>query len=317
MWLVNNVSKTTDRNNVDFKWERLMYKLVLSGATGYIGKNFVQLLSSKYKIFCIVRKVSNIDDIRNIRCTILSYSDEKELYGVLDRIKPDVAIHLAGVFFGGHDSNSIGEMIDCNVRFSTVFLDAVVKAGCRRFVNTGSYWQNYLCDIYNPVNLYAATKQAFEDIIRYYIEAESISALTLTIFDTYGPGDNRKKILNSLMKLRDGESIDMSRGNQKLFLCYINDVIKAYDVSIERIMNISDGIMEKYSVRTDTPIPLREIVERLLSISGRTININWGALPNRNREIENPSGIGKTIPDWKPDYDLDRGLKLFSDSYLK
>ena len=292
-----------------------MKRIALTGATGYIGKNFIRLLSAKYNIFCVIRKRSNNDNVNLSNCSIVSYSDEREIYDILDKINPDVVVHLAGVFFKSHNSENIGKMIDCNIRFSTVFIDAAAKAGCRRIINTGSYWQNYSGELYNPVNLYAATKQAFEDIIRFYQEVENISVITLTIFDTYGPEDNRKKVLNSLISLRDGDSIDMSSGNQKMFFCYIDDVIKAYDLAIERLLKFPEGIVEKYSVRSDIPVPLKEVVNKLLEISGKNLNINWGALPDRKREIENPEGIGEILPEWKPDFDLDRGLKLLSESY--
>ena len=292
-----------------------MYKLVLSGSTGYIGKNFIRILGNKYEIFCIVRKKTDKENAIKGNCVVISYSKEKELYGILDSIKPDVAVHLAGVFLGNHDSDTIGGMIDCNIRFSTFFLDAAVKAGCHKIINTGSYWQNYLGEPYNPVNLYAATKQAFEDVMKYYQKAENAAGITLTIFDTYGPNDNRKKILNTLMNLQDGESIDMSPGNQKMFFCYIDDVIKAFDVAIEKVIELPDGVIEKYAIRSENPIPLKDVVLTLLKISGKNLVINWGRLPYRKREIIDPDGIGEIIPNWCAEIDLYQGLKMFSDSY--
>lgn len=294
-----------------------MYKLVLSGSTGYIGKNFIRILGNKYKIFCIVRERTVNDNVKKNDCVVISYAEEKELYGILESVKPDVVVHLAGVFLGNHAPDTIGEMIDCNIRFSTIFLDAAVKSGCHRIVNTGSYWQNYLGESYNPVNLYAATKQAFEDLMRYFQEAESLSGITMTIFDTYGPNDNRKKILNVLMKLKDGESIDMSSGEQKMYFCYIDDVINAFDVAIEKVVKLPDGIIEKYAIRSDDPVSLKDAVLTLLKISGKDIVINWGRLPYRKREIINPEGIGKIIPNWHAEIDLYQGLKMFSDSYKR
>ena len=67
-----------------------------------------------------------------------------------------------------------------NITFGTQLVEAMVANGCYQFVNTGTSWQHYENDEYNPVNLYAATKQAFEDILRYYVETSALRVITLT-----------------------------------------------------------------------------------------------------------------------------------------
>jgi nucleoside-diphosphate-sugar epimerase len=59
-------------------------------------------------------------------------------------------------------------------------------AGIRRLVNAGTTWQHYLGQVYDPVNLYAATKQAFEAILKFYTSTRDFQAITLELTDTYG-----------------------------------------------------------------------------------------------------------------------------------
>lgn len=291
-----------------------MFRVLVSGGTGYIGSNFVKRYAGKYELYCLVRKQSDISLIEKSGCCLIRFEKEEDLYEIIDSIKPEVLIHFAGVFLGDHDKNTIGRMIDCNIRFSTMLVDAAVRAGCRRVINTASYWQNFNGREYSPVNLYAATKQAFEDVLQYYVEAEHASVISLMIFDTYGPSDKRRKILNIVNELTDGEQLDMSDGMQKMYFCYIDDVVDAFDVAVQILMGLPDGTKEKFAVRPNHPVALRDVVEILLRRKSKeNITIRWGERNHREREIINPDGIGEILPDWNEEYDLERGIRMMTE----
>jgi CDP-3, 6-dideoxy-D-glycero-L-glycero-4-hexulose-4-reductase len=55
-------------------------------------------------------------------------------------------------------------MITSNITFGTKLLEIASRTGVKTFINTSSAMQNYDNNSYSPTNLYAATKQAFEDI---------------------------------------------------------------------------------------------------------------------------------------------------------
>ena len=55
-------------------------------------------------------------------------------------------------------------------------VEALAQGGCGTFVNTGSAWQHVDGEPYRPKSLYAATKQAFEDIVHFYAGAAARSA---------------------------------------------------------------------------------------------------------------------------------------------
>lgn len=69
-------------------------------------------------------------------------------------------------------------------------LEACKKAETKWFLNTGTIWQNYnvsdKSDEYNPVDLYAASKQAFITMAKYYTETSKLRFCTLKLCDTYG-----------------------------------------------------------------------------------------------------------------------------------
>lgn len=292
-----------------------MKTLVVSGATGYIGLNIVEKLLNQYEIYAFVRKTSNIKKLETfLPAEKMILSDETDMYDRIADIKPDYFVHLAGKFVGQHNRDALNDLIESNIAAAARMLDAVYCAGCRNIINTGSYWQNYLGEENNPVDFYAATKSAFADIIRYYTKAKGCKCITLKLFDTYGPDDTRGKLLNLIKRLEDGQSIDVSSCTQKMFYCYIDDVVDAYSRALEYLVEKPSGYFGEYAVRGDEPIELKQVIELFKEISGKNVIINYGARSPREREINDPTGIGIILPGWECKVPLDVGLKKFGES---
>ena len=185
------------------------------------------------------------------------------------------------------------------------------ESECKNIINTGTFWQHYSNESYSAVNLYAASKQAFQSIIDFYVESYSIKAITLKLFDNYGPNDSRNKLFNQLSRAaRTGNEIDMTMGEQLINLVYIDDVVEAYVVAHDLISEASYKGHQQFRVSSFEEISLKDLVllyERLL---GHPININWGGKPYRDREMFRPPNIGNNLPNWTPKIGLEKGLKL-------
>ena len=278
-------------------------RILLSGATGFIGRSFIDSCAREYEIHCIVRQTSDTRCLDN-KVAIHRFSEVKQLYDVASEIRPDVLIHLAGLFLSNHDEDSIEELLHSNIVFSTVLFDAVNEAGCNKILNFGSYWQNYNGKDYCPVNLYAATKQSVEDILRFYSDAKGSRVITLTIFDTYGENDKRKKILNIVNDLKDGDMLEMTGGEQRVYMVHISDIISAIKITIELLFREQEGDYQKFFLRDENPIRLRDLVDLMIRVQNKRVDIEYGAKPYREREIMNPDGIGRVLPDGNPKYPL-------------
>ncbi len=169
-------------------------------------------------------------------------------------------------------------MIEGNILFGTLLLEAMVATGVSRLVNTGTAWQHFEdVETYRPVCLHAATKQAFEDILAYYVDARGLEATSLMLYDTYGPGDPRPKLISLLKKqLHADAALNMSSGEQ---------------------------------------IPLRKVVDLFSQVAGKPIVVNWGNRPYRDRGVMKtgamvhlPCPVGKLGFGW---------LKVFEKSSRK
>jgi len=212
-------------------------KILVTGGTGFVGRNLVRKLVEKgYEIHCIVRLNSNVSNIDK-RAKIFRYDGNIDLLiDFFQSQKFDGVVHLASLFLASHTRYDIENLILSNIQFGVELLETCKISNVKWFINTGTFWQNYKNERYNPINLYAATKEAFEVIAKYYTETSELIFTTIKLNDTYGNDDTRNKLFNLWKKIAlSGEVLEMSPGEQIIDICHIDDVINAYELLIEYI----------------------------------------------------------------------------------
>ncbi|NDD13089.1 MAG: NAD(P)-dependent oxidoreductase [Betaproteobacteria bacterium] len=288
-------------------------RALLTGGTGYIGGMLVRHLSELgWKVSLIVRSKKHCYTNINAENKIFACNGTIEsIQDAVEATRPDVVFHLASFFTADHTSKDIKELINSNILFGTNLVEACARNGVKHFVNTGTAWQHFRGGVYDPVCLYAATKQAYEDLLDYYVDAFNIKVITLKLFDTYGPRDPRPKLLNLLLDaLKTGKHLDLSPGNQLIDLVHVQDVISAYSVAGSRL---AEGIdlpkgHYRYAVSSGSEISIRELAEILKGLSQRPLNISFGSKPYRTREVMRPWRGGEKLPGWSVQTSLRDGL---------
>ena len=286
---------------------------LVTGATGFVGSNLVRrLVQDGWQVHIVSRASSNIPEYAEFSSVTNHIYD-----GTTDSMinscaiaKPDVVFHLASMIQAQHKPQDVEPMISGNVLFGTQLIEGMRVNGISRLVNTGTFWQHYDNEDYNPVCLYAATKQAFESILEYYIKACGFEVITLELFDTYGPDDHRPKIFNLLNEAaKSGVTLEMSPGEQLIAPVYIDDVINAFVMAACLLFEDDTSKHRRYSVSPEVPIRLRDFVKMYLSILGRPVAVNWGARTYRLREVMVPWDRGDKLPDWVARITLQEGFR--------
>lgn len=162
---------------------------------------------------------------------------------------------------------------------------------------------------YCPVNLYAATKQAFSDLLAYYADTGLIRAAALMISDTYGPGDHRPKVLNVVARAaRTGERVTFSTGENIYDVLYIDDVVSAFRQAGACLLE-GQFRNDVFQIVPEAPLTLRETVEKLLEVGGLTLNAGWGERPPAEREMREALRVCPPPPGWRPQVSLEEGLR--------
>lgn len=286
-------------------------KILVTGATGFIGTNLTRELRKKHELYILGQFESDpeklglsgiimTDDIQRLA----DYIKEKEIEGI---------IHLASLYLTVHKPEQVKDLVLSNVYFGTAVMEAASLAGCVKwFLNTGSIWQNYNVrgTAYNPVNLYAATKQAFIDMAKYYSDVFGIRFCTLKLCDTYGPGDPRPKLFKLFKDYSEsGEVLKMSLGEQLLDILYVSDIVSGFSHLVD-LLGSNEPLGEQYVLSSGKQRSLRSLADVFASVSGRKLNIEWGGRPYRDREVMIP-WKGPILPGWEPKVDLELGIQLF------
>jgi nucleoside-diphosphate-sugar epimerase len=286
--------------------------IFLTGATGFIGSRLaMRLVAEGHEVALLVRPGSDRTPITECanRLAVHVYDGTlASLVGALEEERPEVVVHVASLFLAQHRPEDVECLVASNIDMPSKLLEAMRLAGVRSFVNTGTSWQHYRSATYDPVNFYAATKQAFEEILTYYVEAHEFQAVTLKLFDTYGPGDTRPKLFSLLRRTAlSGGVLRMSPGEQLIDLVYIDDVTDAFVGALNLVGTVDRHAT--FAVSNPERCTLRELVRIYGEIVGRTLDIDWGALPYRPRETLVPWTTGRRLDGWMPRVSLEEGIR--------
>jgi nucleoside-diphosphate-sugar epimerase len=288
-----------------------MNSALITGGTGFVGRHLARRLTAMgTRVSLIVRDERRSVAVDPGPTTYGHDGSFARMRQIVEAAEPDVVYHLASVNIAVHQPEDLDRLIDSNIRFGSQLLEAMHACGVQRFINTGTYWQFGASGDYDPMCLYAATKQAFEAIVGYYARATGLRCLTLVLFDTYGPGDARNKLLTSLIRQQEGDPpLALSPGWQRLAITYIDDVIDAYVEGTRHLNGLPAGAVEAYDVRSEDTVSVRELVDAVSAARGEQVRVKWNARPYRDRERMEPYGTGTPLPKWRARTTLADGLQ--------
>ncbi len=280
-------------------------RILLTGGTGFIASHLLPKLCESYEVILLSRKP--IESKKNLTVINLT-ANPADLIEQVKIHKPDICLHLATKFIGVHTSTQIPELIQSNIEFGTWVAEACALAGCKKFINIGTIWQNMGGDGFNPVNLYASTKEAFSNILKFYTQVHGMQVLNLKLSDSYGPKDTRKKVVDLMLNaIKTQSPLKLSKGEQYIDLVHVRDIIRGLLMAIEYIQK-SDSPDENFYLTSQNPIPLRHLGEIIEQATKQKLPAEWGAMPYRPREVFTKSDYRPYLPNWKPEISLEQGI---------
>lgn len=265
--------------------------ILITGATGFVGTNLIREMNPLHTIHALVRPSTDLSKVNTGRVFVFEDNiDALSTYIKTNGIEG--IIHLASLYIAEHKPDQIKDLVLSNVYLGTAVLEASVKANVKWFINTGTIWQNFnvppLSMEYCPVNLYAASKQAFVDMAKYYTETSDLKFCTLKLCDTYGPGDPRKKLYALLERIaQTGETLQMSPGEQKLDMIPISQVVSGFCLLAKK-MSAGEHTEKEYVLTSGKQLTLKEIAAKYEKEHNVQLHIEWGGRPYRSREVMNP-----------------------------
>lgn len=291
-------------------------KVLLTGATGFIGSHVARLLvAGGEEVIAIVkpstsrRRIADLaGSLRIIECDV---ADRASLEPQLRHDVPDVCLHLAWHGWSGPSLTSEENLL--SMAAGLELLRALTNVGCPRFVGVGTCFEYDPASgpmtetsAVKPKDLYGVCKHELSVVAQALRPITTMSVAWARVFLVYGPFDDERRLVPSLVRsLIRGESAKTTLGEQVRDVMHVEDAASAIWAvarsSHTGPVNVASGI----------PVKVVDIAREIATIVGRPELLEVGALPYR--ALEPPVLVADTTLlreqiGWSPRYDLRSGL---------
>jgi CDP-glucose 4,6-dehydratase len=308
----------------------------VTGASGFLGTNIVDTLLDKgynvvgYSLNYPFRK-SNIQQFGHPNYTTIegNISDFKTLKNTVNKINPNIVIHLAAQAIVGESLKNPPETFETNIQGTWNLMESLRDLpNLERIIIASSdkaygeheklpYQEDYELKAIHP---YDISKKITEEIARSY---EATYQLPITITrcgNIFGPFDlqfSRIVPETILSCMQQHPIIIRSDGQQERDYVYVKDVVEAYMAIITapesmirgQIFNISNG-------KILTVIELVKLICAELDINESQIQIQNTSKYEIKRQFLDLSKIRNDL-NWQPQYTIESALKETINWYKK
>ena len=300
-------------------------KIVITGGLGFIGSHLCDLLAKQnHQIILISKSFSKKANItntsKNVKIEKLDVTNYSKLGTFLEKIKPDVIVHLAGNTSHSASFEKPMSDIDVNAKSTLFILEKIRQVNKKCKFILGSTFivigkpkklpvnENSTC---NPTTIYGANRLLSEYYCNIYHEVYGLDTLTFRITNSFGPREqvvSTKNAVNFLIhEAFLGKTVTIfKKGNFFRDIIYVSDVISG----IKTIMKKGKS-GELYWISSGKKIwfyELGKILEKLTDAK-----VKFVKEPNYTKKVD----VGNFVVDnsklralgWKPKINLNQGIK--------
>lgn len=274
-------------------------KILLLGATGYLGGNIAYKLSQNHDVTCVVRSTSDLSRLEQQDVHLISNEPgELELY--FKRKNIDWVINAVCTY--KQNDSLYGDMLQSNIIFPLSVLNLAVKYGVKNYITIGT-------SLPYEFNLYSFTKHQFSNFGKYLSVKDNLNFADLKLEMFYGGlFEPSNRFLSSCrIKMQKNEDVLLTEGYQKRDLVRIEDVVDIIDnlicseyVKGYKVLPIGSG--ENHTIR--------EIMSYMKNQIKSNSDLKFGAVESRENEPDTLADISwyKEI-NYKNIYNFWDGLK--------
>ena len=273
--------------------------VAVSGSGGFVGSHLVCRLNE------LGAKVIEIDhrkglDIQNF--------EQINTIGTFD-----ILIHLAAKTFVPESYENPREFYFTNV-VGTLNALELCRLRKARMIYASSYIYGvpqYLpIDESHPVagfNPYSGSKIASEQLCERYHHDHGLNINILRIFNIYGPGQNSKFLIPSIIEQAQRGKIILKDATPKRDFVYIDDAVEAYIKSIQHDSNSLDI----FNIGSGKSFSVKEIVAEVLQHFTEDIQVVFTGEERVNEVPDTIANITKAqeLLGWIPEFSLSEGIR--------
>jgi len=286
-------------------------KVLLTGATGFIGSHVTELLLQRgHDVHALVRPNSDLRRLQPARDRLTLI--EGDLLAANDlRVQPEVCLHLAWDVEPGRylTSPRNSEYLSATLALA----QQLARCGCRRLLGIGTCFEYAPSDAplredgpSQSASPYAASKLAAAHALHELCARASMEFLWARLFYLYGPREDRRRLVPTIINcLLAGQPAELTTGEQVRDFLHVTDVasalVAAAESSVTGFVNIGSG----------EPTSVRKIATTIGGLLGRTDLLGFGLRPASTNEPPRIVADNKRLREqtaWRPQFDLVTGL---------
>jgi nucleoside-diphosphate-sugar epimerase len=248
-------------------------KILITGANGFIGQNFVRFIIEKYnyKLILIDKCFDNLPIYKEDRIELIKHNIEEPFNGNIF-FDVDVAIHLAAIVGESVCSKDIGRAYKVNALGTFNLIQKINKKRLEKFVllsssNIYSLLNNMPVSelgLLNCESIYSTSKLASESIVIKYFKETSVSYYICRVSNIYGPEHKVHTIINYILEqYNNRKSLRIFSPNDKRDFVFIDDVLNGIIKLIKE--KIEAGI---YNIGGNEVVKIIDIVNICSELTG-------------------------------------------------
>lgn len=256
-------------------------RLLVTGASGFIGKNFLLKASPGMEIFAVFQsddfldflKENNLKNVTPVRCNLTDFQDVQEAARKIGS-RFDAVVYLAGNRDPAESIRNPLLDLDSTVRALINFLE---NFSCEKFIflSSGAVYDGLEGQVspdsrLSPTLPYAISRLTAENYIRFFQKKRKSlgNYVILRFFDAYGPYEPSRKLYTKLVEIfalkGKKEFTIFGSGENYIDAMYVDD-------AVEGIKAVLGKKLEKNATvdfGTGNPMTLNEFVEKAARILG-------------------------------------------------
>ena len=269
-----------------------MNKILLTGATGFIGSELLKDLSQNNKIYITLRKKNN-KDYKNKNIVKIYFNSYDKLNNKIKKIKVDTVIHCATHYVKNHNFNDIRKLSESNILFGNIILENLELMKAKNFINFSTIWENFNGEKDNCFNLYSVYKRSFNNLISYYEKKlRKTKFINLVISDTFGKNDKRKKIIN-ILKSNYKKNLKTNIISRNLYINLLNVIDINNAVKLILKSKYKSGT---YLLKNKKDYRIYDVINFINNKLSKKIKIKWFS----NKILKQKTYRYKVLKNWKP-----------------
>lgn len=291
-------------------------RVLVTGGTGFIGRNVVNRLISQKAILRIIDKTAKrVFSYDRITYDEADISDKENIERLVRYFNPEYIIHLAANNSHEETNEAIEDIKKTNVIGTKNILEAAKDINYRRFIflSSGEAYFGNKVPFREEMNVtgsstYSKSKIESEKDCKEHIDKYRKPITILRAAVVYGPGQKAPMFIPSMVEAAaNGKVFEMTKGEQTRDFIFVLDLVDALLKSCIEEKAVGQTI----NIGTGKPIKLVEATKMMESIEKR-FKKNIGARPYRQNEIFDyyfDIAKARDILHWEPKYKFEDGLR--------